>query len=376
MGEDIALSELAYWLRFSLLHDVGTKKISRMYEHFGSLQSAWNAPAQELRALGWSYQIIEQIQQEKQKINLEHELKRVERVEAYLLSLAQSDYPPLLRPIDSPPAILYVRGTLYPTDAQAICIVGTRKASQYGRDVAYKFSYELAQNGYTIIGGLSHGIENAAHRGALDAGGRTIAVLPTGINLIYPEDEDNRQLAHKIIKQGCALTEFHIGTPAHASNFTRRNRLMSGMAKGVLVIEAGEKSGALITANHANEQGREVFAIPHNIFHKDGVGCNKLIQDGAKLVRAIEDIIDELPIQFSSDHASPHQPIATLEIELSEAEKHILNFLGVNPLHVDDIARSAERPISQVMSTLTLLELNGLVQSVGNMLYVAYPSNL
>ncbi|MFZ4826264.1 MAG: DNA-processing protein DprA [Phototrophicaceae bacterium] len=371
------MSELAYWLGFSLIHDVGTKKIKRLYEHFGSLKSAWNAPAQELRALGWSQQAIQHIQQEKSKLNLEHELKRVAHVKAFLLSLAEPDYPSLLRPIDSPPAILYVRGTLYEQDAQSICIVGTRKASQYGRDIAYRFSYELAQHGYTIVGGLSHGIETAAHRGALDAGGRTIAVLPTGINLIYPDDNDALHLAYKIIEQGCVLTEFHIGTPAHASNFTRRNRVMSGMAKGVLVVEAGEKSGALITANHANEQGRDVFAIPHNIFHKDGVGCNKLIQDGAKLVRGIEDILEEIP-SHSSNMPSilTPSPIDSLDVDLSETEQHLLALLGVHPIHVDDLARSSQLPIAEVMSTLTILELNGLAQSVGNMLYIAYPSNL
>ncbi|MGV2436118.1 MAG UNVERIFIED_CONTAM: DNA-processing protein DprA [Anaerolineae bacterium] len=370
------MSELAYWLGFSLIHDVGTKKIKQLQDHFGSLQSAWNAPVQELRELGWSYQAIQDMQNERSKLNLEHELRRVELVKAFLLCLADSNYPPSLRVIDSPPAILYVRGTLHDQDSRAICVVGTRKATSYGREIAYRFSHDLAQLGYTIIGGLSDGIEAAAHRGALDAGGRTIAVLPSGINHVYPYGNETKQLAHRIIEHGCVLSEFRIGAHPQPSSFTRRNRLMSGMAKGVLVVEAGETSGALNTASHAIEQGREVFAIPHNILHKDGIGCNKLIQDGAKLVRGIEDIIDEIPSHSPNALLFAPSPSDSLDMDLSETEQQILDLLGANPIHVDDLARSSQLPISDVMSTLTILELNGLAQSVGNMLYVAYPTYL
>jgi DNA processing protein len=243
-------------------------------------------------------------------------------------------------------------------------IVGTRKATTYGRDVAYDLAKQLGQNGVTVVSGLAHGIDTAAHRGALDGGGRTIAVLGCGIDRIYPAD--NRELAQEMSRHGAIISEFALGTPPEGRNFPRRNRVISGMALGVLVIEADLGSGALITAEMALDQGREVFAVPGNIYNHTSRGTNRLIQDGAKLVISVNDILDELDIRHQSVQT---QAIAEHIVPANETEARLLEQLSADPLHVDDIARLCGLPIATVTSTLTVLELKGLARAVGQMQY-------
>jgi DNA processing protein len=245
-----------------------------------------------------------------------------------------------------------------------LSIVGTRKATAYGRDVAYDLAKQLAQNGVTVVSGLAHGIDTAAHRGALDGGGRTIAVLGCGIDRIYPVD--NRELANEMTRHGAIISEFPLGTPPEGRNFPRRNRVMSGMALGVLVVEADLGSGALITAEAALDQGRDVFAVPGNIYNHTSRGTNRLIQDGAKLVISVSDILDELDIIHQ---AVQTQAIAENIVPANETEARLLEQLTADPLHVDDIARLCGLPIATVTSTLTVLELKGLARSVGQMQY-------
>ncbi len=358
------LDHQKYWLGFSLIPDIGTKRILQLVDAFGSLQVAWGASRQQLLKAGLSEAVVDGMLAARDELNLDREMQRVRRVDAFLLTLADDNYPQHLRDLDDAPALLYVRGELLPHDRLAVCIVGTRKATVYGKDVAYQLARELAANGVTVVSGLAQGIDAAAHQGALDAGGRTIGVMGNGISDVYPQE--SLPLAREIIRSGAVITEFPIGTAPTARNFPRRNRVMSGLSLGVLVVEAGEKSGALITARHAAEQGRDVYAVPSNIFNMEGRGTNRLIQDGAKLVMSAADILEEIEIT----HTIRETSITTHEtVPPSDDEGRLLQLLSNDPIHIDDLVRVSGLPVAAVSSTLTILELKGLARAVGRMQY-------
>lgn len=358
------VSDAKYWLGFSLVPEIGPKRLQLLLKAFHSLVRAWQASEHQLRQAGLEETPTTNLVQLRAQIDLDAEMAKVERVGARICTWADDDYPPLLKQVPDAPVLLYVRGTLLPQDELALAIVGTRKATTYGRDAASHLSRQLARNGVTIISGLAHGIDAAAHRGALDGGGRTIAVLGCGIDQIYPRD--HRELAHEIMGRGALVSEFPIGMGPEARNFPRRNRVISGMSLGVLVAEAPEQSGALITATDAAEQGREVFAVPGNIFSSASAGTNRLIQDGAKLVIKVEDILDELDIAHRNVQT---KTVAERIAPKGEIETKLLGYLSLDPLHIDDLARLCGLPITTVTSTLTILELKGLARSVGHMQY-------
>lgn len=358
------MSDRKYWLGFSLVPEIGPKRLSHLLNCFGDLASAWAASEAQLTQIGLDKQPLVNLLRARQQVDLDAEMAKVERAGARILTLADDDYPTLLRNVPDAPAMLYVRGRLLPEDDRALSIVGTRRATSYGRDAAYQFAKQLAAQGITIISGLAHGIDSAAHRGALDSGGRTLAVLGCGIDRIYPAD--NHKLADDILRRGALISEFPIGTPPEAHNFPRRNRIISGMALGVLAVEAPEKSGALITTMTAAEQGREVFAVPGNIFSPMSGGTNRLIQDGAKLVMTVEDILEELNLAHTSVQTSV---VAERIAPANETERRLLDHLGADPIHVDDLTRLCGLPVAVVSSTLTILELKGLARMVGHMQY-------
>lgn len=331
---------------------------------FDTVEALWHAEPRELNQLDLSQTLIEQFIEGRKAIDLEKEIDKVYQYGATLITLEDAHYPELLRSISDPPSVLYVRGNITPDDDKCLAIVGTRKPSKYGWDVAHQIALQVAHQNVTIVSGLAHGIDSAAHRGALHAGGRTIAVMATGIDKIYPTD--NIDLAQEILHSGAIITEMPIGTAPLGKNFPRRNRIISGLSLGVLVAEAPEKSGSLITVTAANEQGRDVFAVPHNIFSKSGRGTNQLIQDGAKLVLRIRDILDELDIT----HTSAQTRIQTEQIQPeNETEVTILKHLGADPIHVDEIVRLTQLPTQRVTSTLAILELKGLAEVAGPMQY-------
>jgi DNA processing protein len=358
------VSDLKYWLGFSLVPEIGTKRITLLRNWFGDLASAWSASESQLQQAGLDKTPIANLLTVRKTLNLDAELAKVEAGGARLLTLGEDAYPPLLRELSDAPPVLYVRGTLLPEDQRALSIVGTRKATTYGRDTAYNLAKQLAAYGITIISGLAHGIDSAAHRGAIEGDGRTIAVLGCGVDKIYPRD--NHKLATDIIGSGALISEFPIGAPPEARNFPRRNRVISGLSLGVIVVEAPEKSGSLITASVAAEQGREVFAVPGNIFSPSSSGTNRLIQDGAKLVMSIDDILSEFKIarELLQTRTITEQiaPATTLEAQ-------ILEYLGADPIHIDDLVRQLELPVATISSTLTILELKGLARAVGYMQY-------
>jgi DNA processing protein len=358
------VNDRKYWLGFSLVPEIGPKRLSHLLNRFGDLALAWTASETRLCEAGLDRQPVENLLRVRRQLNLDAEMAKIEKVGARLLTLADDDYPALLKKIPDAPTVLYVRGQLVPADDHALSIVGTRRATSYGRDAAYHFAKQLAAQDITIISGLAHGVDSAAHRGALDGGGRTLAVLGCGIDRIYPAD--NQKLADDILRHGAIISEFPVGTPPDGRNFPRRNRIISGLALGVLVVEAPEKSGALITTTTAAEQGREVFAVPGNIFNPMSGGTNRLIQDGAKLVMAVEDILEELNITHQNAQAST---ITERIVPANDTEKSLLQLLGADPIHVDDLTRLCGLPVSIVNSTLTILELKGLARMVGHMQY-------
>lgn len=358
------MSENKYWLGFSLVSGIGPRRLAHLLNHFDDLSIAWQATNLQLQQAGLESQPRANLLHLRESLDLDAELDRVRQAGASLLTLADPEYPALLKTLPDPPLILYVRGSLLPIDDKALSVVGTRKATHYGLETAYKLAGALAKQGVTVISGLAHGIDTAAHRGALMAEGRTFAVLGCGIDQIYPAD--NRDLADAIIESGALISEFPLGTPPEARNFPRRNRVISGMALGVLVVEAPEGSGALITADMAAEQGREVFAVPGNIFSPVSHGPNRLIQEGAKLVMSVTDILNELNIAYTRAEA---RTIAETAVPTNEVEAQVVNCLSADPLHVDDVARACGLPIAEVTSTLTILELKGLARNVGPMQY-------
>jgi DNA processing protein len=256
-----------------------------------------------------------------------------------------------------------MQGEIRPADDWAIAVVGTRRASVYGRQATERIVSDIARSGVTVISGLARGIDTYAHRAALAAGGRTIAVLGSGLDRVYPEE--NRALAEHIAQNGAVISEYPLGTPPDGTNFPRRNRIVSGLSRGVLVVEADLKSGAMITATQAGEQGRDVFAVPGSIFNPLSAGPHQLIREGAKIVTDAADILEELHLtavveQRATREALPADP----------TEAALLTLLSDEPTHVDDLTRSAKMPSATVTATLTILELKGLARQLGSMQYV------
>ncbi len=357
------LNRAKYWVGFSLIPGIGRIKLSLLEAYFADLGRAWHASSGELRSAGLDAKSIDSILILRSRISLDDELEKLKRHKVKVVIGDDPLYPPRLKEIYDYPPLLYVRGTLIPEDEWAIAVVGTRRASIYGRQITEEIVAALARNRITIISGLAKGIDAVAHRTALEVGGRTIAVAGCGLDMVYPSEHVT--LARQIMEQGALISEFPLGTRPKAEHFPQRNRIMSGMSLGVLVIEAGEKSGALLTAHWAVEQNRDVFAIPGSVFSPASKGTNRIIQEGAKLVRSCEDILEELNLT-----------IATQQLEMKElvpatdTESQLLNYLSKETIHIDELCRHSGLPIATVTGTLAMLELKGLAKQVGGMHYV------
>ncbi len=356
--------ELRYWVGFNLVKGIGPAKVRRLLDHFGDLGAAWQAPAAELRTLGLDQRALENLLALRKSVDLDAALQRIATSGVQVLTWESPEYPRNLVNIAQPPPVLYVRGTLAPADEWAVALVGTRRISPYGREAARELAHGLAANHVTVVSGLARGVDAEAHRAALEAGGRTIAVLGSGLAQIYPPE--HRALAEAITKSGALVSDYPLDTPPDASNFPPRNRIISGLAKAVVIVEAGETSGALITADFAAEQGRDVFAVPGSIFQRSSRGTNKLIQQGAKPILSAADVLEELNLTLVTEYKQ-----ARMAFPADETEQKLLACLSTEPLHVDDLGAQAGLPIAQVSSALALMELKGLVRQVGGMNYVA-----
>jgi DNA processing protein len=299
----------------------------------------------------------------RRKVDPSREVDNLRRAGADAITRRDPRYPPRLAEIYDPPPVLYVRGELDAPERPSVAIVGTRGATSYGRMAAEHLAAGLAREGVTIVSGLAVGIDAAAHRGALTGGGRTIAVLANGLDRVYPSQ--HARLSAQIAEAGALVTEFPLGTKPDAMNFPRRNRVISGLTSGTLVVEAGARSGALITASFAVEQGRDVFAVPGSIFSPASQGANSLIRDGATPVTSPEDVLAEL---------QPSRPPRQLTVEdilpMDDTERSVMAVLAAEPIHIDEIARAASLPMSIVSSTLAMMELKGLVRQAGGMNYM------
>jgi DNA processing protein len=324
---------------------------------------AWHAPSEELARAGLDRRSLKNLLAARSTLDLDRELERIAAVGAQVLTWESPIYPRLLREIADPPPVLYVKGTLTEEDAWAVAIVGTRRALAYGREVTRRLATALARSGITIVSGLARGIDAEAHWAALHSGGRTIAVFGCGIDRIYPPE--HRKLAEEIVAHGALVSDYPLGTPPEGPNFPPRNRIISGLSLGVLVTQAGMRSGALITSDFAAEQGRDVFAVPGSILAHGCAGTNALIQDGAKVVLGPEDVLEELNLTMVAEQTEARQVLPADETEAS-----LLACLSTEPVHVDELLRQVNLPVAQVTSTLALMELKGMVRQVGGMKFV------
>jgi DNA processing protein len=352
-----------YWIGFNRVKGIGAIRFRRLLDTFGDLQAAWNASPDALREAGLDRRAIENLVAARAQIDLDDDLRRVERSGATVLTWDDPAYPRNLLNIAQPPPVLFVKGALVPADEWAVALVGTRHASAYGREVARELAGGLAASGVTVVSGLARGVDITAHRAALEAGGRTIAVLGSGIDNIYPPE--HKPVADSITQAGAVVSDYALGTPPDGANFPPRNRIISGLAKGVVIVEAGEVSGALITADFAAEQGRDVFAVPGNIHQRSSLGTNKLIQQGAKMVTGVADILEELNLALVTEHRT-----ARAALPADATEQRLLACLSAEPVHIDDLGTQIGLPIAQVSGALAMMELKGMVRQVGGMNYV------
>ncbi len=355
--------DIKYWVGFSLVPGIGRVRLTQLENYFSNLENAWQASPGDLKRAGLDSGSIRAITSWQPKISLEAEMEKLDRYGVKVFTCHDPSYPTRLKEIYDYPPLLYVRGSLLPEDEWCLAVVGTRRATAYGRQVTEEIVADLARSKITIVSGLAKGIDSTAHHSALEAGGRSIAVSACGLDTVYPSENVN--LARRIIQQGALISEYPLGTRPRAENFPRRNRIMSGMSLGVLIVEAGETSGAIITTHLALEQNREVFAIPGSILSPVSRGTNCLIQEGAKLVRDYTDILEELNLT-----AVAHQIEMKEVIPTSDTESLLLKQLSAEPAHIDEVCRNSGLPVSTVSSTLAMMELKGLIKQIGTMNYV------
>lgn len=358
------MTDKRYWIGFNLIKGIGAVRMQALIQHFGDLEIAWNAAPADLARAGLGLKLIERVVQARGNVDLEKVWAKIEGQGIKVLTWEDEAYPQRLKEIDQPPPVLYIRGEYLPDDLFAVAIVGTRRVTAYGRQITEELASFLAANGMTVVSGLARGVDAIAHQTALQAGGRTIGVLGSGVDRIYPPE--HRALADQMLERGAIVSDYAPGTPPDASNFPPRNRIISGLSLAVVVVEAGETSGALITAEFAAEQGREIFAVPGSILAPQSKGTNKLIQNGALPLLSVNDLMQALDLTRVGERKAMRKMIPT-----DETEARLLNVLGEEPLHVDEIRNQAELPIEKVSAALALMELKGMVRQVGGMNYVA-----
>lgn len=351
--------DLFYWVALNSVPGVGSVFIKRLLDRFQTPEAVFQASMKELLEVeGLGVKVASEIRKGPSEQAVKKELSSLEKSGGRIITLKDEVYPPRLRDIYDPPALLYLKGELKKEDELAVSIVGSRKTTPYGRWITEKISQTLVRYGVTIVSGMARGVDSVAHWGAISGGGRTLAVLGCGVDVVYPPE--NRNLFAKIIEQGAVLSEFPMGSPPEGGHFPKRNRIISGLSMGVVVVQAGPDSGSLITANYALEQGREVFAIPGNVGADGSRGTNRLIKDGAKLVESSEDILEEILPQWRREkerieEVKPRGP------DLSEEEKVLYEMLGETPLHIDAMIRESKFEPGKVPSLLLDLELKGVI---------------
>lgn len=355
------MTEKEAFLILNAVSELGSVRIRNLINHFGSTQKVISASSSNLMEVeGIGRKLANNILSWEKYFNLNKECELIERYKVNIITITQPEYPPLLKEIYDPPVVLYVRGNIRKEDKNALAIVGARSASYYGINTARRFARELSSHGFTIVSGFARGVDTSAHEGALQGSGRTIAVFGCGLDKIYPPE--NSQMIDNIISRGAIVSEFPFGTPPLKQNFPKRNRIISGLCLGVIVVEAGRYSGSLITARLAGEQGREVFSVPGRIDSITSQGANVLIKLGAMPVLNLDDILEEL------DYVAPRSAIKDVPKEevkvsgLSSVEERLFRSLSEEPYSVDEIVGNTDLQINEVWTNLVNLELKGLVK--------------
>jgi DNA processing protein len=352
-----------YWIGFNRVGGVGAVRLRLLLDAFGDVRTAWHASEAELLGAGLDRRSARAVCEARRTIDLPAEAAKIEALGLQVLTWADDEYPERLLEIDAPPPVLYVRGGLLPQDRWATAVVGTRRPSVYGRSVARDLGSLLGAAGVTVVSGLARGIDAAAHEAALEAGGRTIAVMGCGLDRLYPPE--HRRLAESIAGAGALMSDYPLGTPPEAVNFPPRNRIIAGLSLVVVIVEAGEGSGALITADFAADQGREVFSVPGSIYSGSSRGTNQLIAAGARPLVDLREVVEALNLdlavrQEQTAQALPEDP----------TEARLLEALSAEPMHVDELRLRCDLPAAQVGAGLAMLELKGRVRQVGGMHYV------
>ena len=378
------MEDLKYWLALSLIPQLGAARFRHLESYFGDLEHAWRAGLSQLRDAGLDSRTAQEIVSGRERLDPDDSMASLARAGVSVTNWNGDDYPPRLKEIYDRPPVLYYIGDIKPQDECSVAIVGTRNPTSYGRKAAAVLSRDLASAGLTVVSGLALGIDGEAHKAALDCGGRTIAVVAGGLDRVYPKEHTG--LFRRIQERGAVVSERPLGMRPDPRSFPRRNRLISGIALGTLVIEAPDTSGAVSTVKHALEQDREVFCVPGEIFSETSKFTNRMIKEGAKLVADYTDILEELNLpDVAADERSkggkPSNQTEALQKEITEQEYEnteelepgeaaLMGHLSGQPLHVDDLCRQAGLPIASVTSMLTLLELKGKVEQIGSMHYV------
>ncbi len=355
-----------YFAAFNRLEKLTPLRFEKLLKYFqNDVEKIWQSSQAAWIAAGVEQNAVRDIWTKKEKLNPDEELARLTKLGVKVLPITSDHYPKLLKEIYAPPPVLLIRGEFpVPADDFAVAVVGSRVNTPYGRQATIELTRELAQTGATIVSGLALGADSLAHQTALDVGGRTVAVLGNGIDEIYPAQ--NRKLAEEILRKGGAIiSEYPIGTEPSQYNFPQRNRIIAGLSRGVLVTEGREKSGSLITAQLANEFGREVFAVPGNIFSETSAGPNRLIQSGAKPVLSANDILESLNLKELPEQLKIREIIVDTPFESA-----IWKVLAKTPLHADEIIRESGLTTSEASATLSLLEMKGLAKNLGGMQWV------
>lgn len=359
--------ERTYWVAWASVPGIGPARTRALLRVFGSLQAAWGQPFAALRAAGLDERTTTRAVAAFKERDPTAEWERLTKHDVTVLTEDDEAYPERLRYTTGAPALLFMRGTLIPEDAVAIAMVGTRRMTSYGREVALRLATGLGGAGVTVISGLAKGIDGIVHKAALDSGGRTLAVLGHGLDMIYPREHAG--LAARITAEGGALiTEYPPGTKIDPANFPARNRIISALALGVVVVEADVKSGAMITANFAAEQGREVFAVPGSVLNPMSAGCHALLRDGARLVADVDDILSELQLDIRQTPGLVQQEL--FEIPDIPGADIVLRALSTEPLHIDDLCRESGIAMSDLSGLLVHLMLTGTIRAAGPQLYI------
>ncbi len=361
------MSDPKFWIALSDVPDIGPVTARKLLAIYKKPEAVFKAPYKELANIrGIGPAKAKNIKGYSEWGKIDAQLKKLDAGGIKIVSFSDKDYPETLKNIEDAPIALYIKGRILKEDRYAVAIVGSRKYSSYGKLAAEKLSSELSSMGFTIVSGMARGIDTLAHTAAVKSGGRSIAVLGSGIDVPYPPE--NRGLMEKLAASGYVISEFPAGTPPEKENFPKRNRIISGLSLGVLVVEATVDSGSLITASCALEQGKEVFAVPGNINYTNSKGTNDLIKKGAKLVQSAEDVIEELAPVLKGYIRTREKA----NIELSVEEKRLCDIMTAEPKHVDMLSRESKMPAQKVLGILLSLELKGIVkQAEGKKFFLA-----